>query len=74
MFHVSLLKKSGENNVTSQALPPMTEDEEPIVVSIAILDKRILYQQGIPLTQVLVQWSTLHPDNNTWEYLPDLLR
>jgi len=65
MFHVSPLKKSTGNNVVSQALPSHLSGEEPTATPIAIPDKRITYQQGALLTQVLVQWSLLHPDNNT---------
>ena len=40
----------------------------------AIVDRRITYKEALPLMEVLVQWSHLHLDNATWEYLPNLLK
>jgi len=74
VFHVSLLKKAIEPTApTSTTLPTVAEDEENMAQPQAIIDKRITYQGTMPLTEVLVQWSHLHPENVTWEYLPALL-
>ena len=75
VFHVSLLKKAIEPTTTmSSNLPIADEDKEVIMEPQAIVDRRITYKEALPLMEVLVQWSHLHPDNTTWEYLPDLLK
>ena len=74
VFHVSLLKKSiGSADTASRTLPAPLDDIAPDGEPVAVLDKRVVYRNSAPLTQVLVQWSHLHPDHPTWEYLPDLL-
>ena len=89
VFHVSLLKKSvgphtaaspvlppleGEfDMVTSPVLPPMEEEAEVVLEPRAIVDRRAIYQGTAPITQVLIRWSHLPPDQPTWEYLPDVL-
>ena len=74
VFHVSLLKKTiGSTAQSSPTLPPLTTDGDFKVEPSVILDKRVIYRNNLPLTQVLVKWSHLHLDNNTWEYLPHLL-
>lgn len=75
LFHVSLLKKATAATDSSQTeLPPNAEEAEEIMEPRAILQKRIMYEGKVPLTQILVQWSHLHPDHTTWEYLPNLLK
>lgn len=75
VFHVSLLKKAIEPTATtSSQLPLVDEDMEFTAEPQAIVDQRITYKDTIPLTEVLVQWSHLHLDNATWEYLPNLLK
>ena len=74
VFHISLLKKSiGPADVASSALPVPIEDMEE-GEPLAMLNERVIYNDTVLLTQVLMQWSHLHPDNTTWEYLPDLLQ
>ena len=65
MFHVSLLRKATRNQAGSQSHTFPLREEDPAATPVAIPDKRVIFQQGVPLTQVLVQWSSLHPDNNT---------
>ena len=74
VFHVSLLKKSMGPQVANPSLPPSLQEEAEPTAPIAILDRCVIYKQGAPIIQVLVKWSSLHLDNNTWEYLPDLLK
>jgi len=74
VFHVSLLKKSMDAQLVNPTLPNYAPDAPPLVEPAFILDRRAIHRQGTPITQVLVQWTHLHPDNNTWEYLPDLLQ
>ena len=73
VFHVSLLKKAVSDQQASPNLPNFIQGTEQPKEPRAILDKRVLYKHGAPIPQVLVSWSGLHADNNTWEYLPDLL-
>ena len=73
VFHVSMLKKSVGAQSVSSSRPTFICDTSPPVEPALILDRRVIYKHGAPLTQVLVQWIHLHPDNNMWEYLPDLL-
>ena len=74
MFHVSLLKKSIEPQATaSLEIPIVGEEEEEVVEPQAILDKRVIYQGSLSLTQVLVRWSHKDPHQTTWDYLLELL-
>ena len=67
VFHVSLLKKAvGPTNAISKEVPKLVEDRIVEVEPLAVLDKRVIYKDSIPLTQVLVQWTHLHPNNTTW--------
>jgi len=71
VFHVSLLKQAKEPQVNaSQNLPPIEETKE-VIEPWAIVEKKVIYQGSLPLTQVLVQWSHLHPEHTTWENLLD---
>lgn len=74
VFHVSLLKKAIEQQAVNPELPCLPDSTDSPKEPIAILDRRVIYNQGAPIIQVLVQWSNLHSDNNTWEYLPDVLK
>ena len=60
VFHVSLLKKSiSPANSASMTLPAPLDDIEQEGEPVAVLDKRVVYNNSAPLTQVLVQWSHL---------------
>lgn len=62
IFYVSLLKKSIEPQATaSPELSIVSEKGEEVVEPQVILDKRVVYQGSVPLTQVLVRWSTKTP-------------
>ena len=74
MFHVSLLKEAIGTQSHNTSLPLMNRTDQQDAVPATILDKRVVRRHGAPLIQVLVKWSSLHEDNNTWEYLPYLLR
>ena len=68
VFHVSLLKnKIGTKIVPNIAPPEVNEDGQPLVYPAAILDKRILKRNNQAVTQLLVQWSNLAPEDATWE-------
>ena len=59
----------------SPPLPSFAFDAPPAVEPALIVDKRVIYRHGSPLTQgpLYIQWTHCHLDSNTWEYLLDLL-
>ena len=61
-----MLKGSIGTQVASPSLPSFLKDTDPNEEPVAIIDQRVNYKQGAPLTQVLVKWSHLHLNNNTW--------
>lgn len=63
----------GPSDTTSLDLPPTAEDLTVNVEPLTVLEKRVIYQNSLPLTQVLVWWTHLHLDH-TREYLPNLLK
>ena len=72
---VSLLKQAKETLVNANHdLPPIAEEMEEVVEPRATVEKRVIYQGSLPIIQVLVQWSHLHPEHTTWENLPVLLK
>ena len=75
VFHVSLLKKSiGPENSPNEDIPLPLEDAVVNMEPLVVLEKRVIYRDSLPLTQVLVQWTQLHLDHTSWEYLPDFLK
>jgi len=50
VFHVSLLKKGVGTQVASPSLPPNLREEADLVTPTTILDRRIIYKQGAPIT------------------------
>lgn len=74
VFHVSLLKKAvGQQPVCPRLAHVPDADGSPKEPT-AIIDGRVIYKLRALIVQVLVQWANLHPDNNTWEYLSDILK
>ena len=68
VFHVSLLKKKvGDKTVVSQAPPETDSNGHPLVFPAAVLDKRIVKRRNQAITQLLIVWSNLGPENATWE-------
>ena len=68
VFHVSLLKKKiGAKIVPSIALLEVGQDGQPLVYPATVLDKRIVKRNNQAVTQLLVVWSNLGPENATWE-------
>ena len=65
VFHVFLLKKLVAEQQVSSMLPNSLQSGDQPKEPMAILDKRVIYKHGASITQVLVQWSGLHSDNNT---------
>ena len=73
VFHVSLLKRSGAEQANLE-LPLLLEEKDEQKESEAIVDRRVVYNQGVPLIRVLVKWGLEGTNGDTWEYLPSLLQ
>jgi hypothetical protein len=68
MFHVSCLKRvMGHTNVSAQDLPSFDDQGTLQVLPCRILDRCQVRKRGRTITQVLVQWTNLHPEDATWE-------
>jgi len=68
VFHVSCLKKViGRTNVPAQALPTFDDQRTLQVSPYRILDQRQVRKRGRTITQILVQWTNLPPEDATWE-------
>jgi hypothetical protein len=68
VFHVSCLKKViGCTNVPAQALPTFDDQGTLQVSPYCILDRRQVRKRGCTITQILVQWTSLPPEDATWE-------
>ncbi|XP_077215782.1 uncharacterized protein LOC143850412 [Tasmannia lanceolata] len=50
-------------------LPPQSLNNQPLISPLAILGQRTVFQQGKLVTQVLVQWQGLLPEDTSWENL-----
>ncbi|XP_052189970.1 uncharacterized protein LOC127799785 [Diospyros lotus] len=74
VFHVSLLKKSVGAQKVSPSLPTLPRENREALKPEAIVDRRVIYQQGAPLIQVLVKWRDKMAEDSTWEYLFYLLK
>jgi len=74
-FHVSLLKPAkGPLTHVSTNLPLVVKQMEKEVEPRAIVEKRVIYQGNLPITQVLVQWTHRPPEYTKWENLLELLQ
>ena len=69
-----LLKKAVGAQEVSPTLGHFPDSDGSAREPKAIIDRRVIYRQGAPIVQVLVQWFNLHPDNNTWDYLLHILK
>src|ERR1044072_999970 len=71
VFHISLLKKSVQEGVTSQPLPAiLTEEWELRVEPEDIVDTRVKENGGM---EVLVRWKNLPEFEDSWEDLATLM-
>ena len=72
VFHVSILKPfSGLGQEVVANLLEEELDGHPVEKPLVICDTRIILQKGIPVRQVLVQWSGRAPEEATWEWLSE---
>ncbi|GMI86823.1 hypothetical protein HRI_002351600 [Hibiscus trionum] len=69
IFHISLLeRKIGEGAITSREPPELTTEGQMKVYPALVLDKRMVKRQNRAVTQLLIQWLNLGPENATWEF------
>ncbi|KAF5471875.1 hypothetical protein F2P56_008639 [Juglans regia] len=67
-FHVSCLKrKVGDTIQPLSTLPPVDTHDEILLEPEAIVERRIKRHGNQPFTEVLVKWSGLSEEDNTWE-------
>lgn len=75
VFHVSLLKKCiSPHSVSSTPLPAWNEQDYCPLHPLAILQRRIIHRDEHPVTQWLIQWEGLSPDEASWEDQPFIQR
>ena len=68
VFHVSQLKKHlGTHAIPSADLPLVGPDGKIKTEPLAVLETRSLPRNGVLVTQWLVEWENLKPDEATWE-------
>lgn len=68
VFHISQLKKRIGSHITPILDPPLcSTDGQPRTEPVAILDRRMIKRGNGAVTQVLVQWANLLPEEATWE-------
>ncbi|GMJ07282.1 hypothetical protein HRI_004397400 [Hibiscus trionum] len=60
-------KKIGQNMVTSINPPEVENDSQVRVYPAGVLDKRMVKRDSKAMTQLLVQWVNLGPEQATWE-------
>ena len=68
VFHVSCLKKVIGTNIRAQTvLPEMDMEGSIILESSTILNKRTRQLCSRFITEVLIQWHDMQPEDATWE-------
>ena len=63
IFHVSLLKRLSGKAQVNPKLPSLPKEKKKVEELEAILDRRVIYNHGVPLIQVLVKWQ--HKDKGS---------
>jgi len=71
---VSLLKRATGAEQANPELPLLPEENDKQKEPEVIVDRRVVYNQGVPLIQVLVKWGPEGTNGDTWKYLPSLLQ
>lgn len=67
VFHCSLLKPHHGPPSPPTPLPPIIQDEKPLVTPLTILDSKWDPSITPPRRLALVQWPGLPPEDTTWE-------
>ncbi|KAG8646053.1 hypothetical protein MANES_10G117250v8, partial [Manihot esculenta] len=73
VFHVSLPKKKLGDHVVPMTELPSREDDEIVVALQAMLQTREITRGGQQVSQVLIKWKNLSPEDATWEDQPFVL-
>jgi len=73
VFHISLLKKfHGDCPQQYFPLPLTTTEQGPLLLSLKILQSRVVLRDSKQVLQVLVQWNLGGLADSTWEDVEDL--
>jgi hypothetical protein len=68
VFHVSLLKKKvGDVSRITSELPPFSETNTPLLQPQNVRDFRWVKRGAKYVTEALVQWKHMPPEDATWE-------
>jgi hypothetical protein len=70
VFHASQLKPCFDTTVTPLNIPLNNEGNRPVIQPLAVIDWKQNAADG--LTQVLIQWDGLFPEDATWEDYEDI--
>ena len=67
VFHVSCLKKVIGTNIRAQTILPELDTEGSIILEPeAILNQRTRQLRSRAITEVLIQWHGMQPEDATW--------
>ena len=70
VFHVSCLKKVLGTIIKGQTILPELDNEGSIFLELeAVLNKRTHQLRSLSITEVLIQWHGMQPEDATWEPL-----
>ena len=70
VFHVSCLKKVIGTNTRAQTVLPELDKEGSIIFKpTTILNRSTLQLRSRSITEVLIQWHDMQPEDATWEPL-----
>ena len=70
VFHVSCLKKVTGTNIIAQIVLPELDSEGSIILELeAILNNITRHICSWSITEVLIQWHNMQPEDATWETL-----
>ena len=70
VFHVSCLKKVLGTNIQGQTILPELDNEGSIFLEPeAVLNKHTRQLHSHSITEVLIQWHGMHPEDATWDPL-----
>ena len=69
VFHVSCLKEVLGTNIKGQTILPKLDNEGSIFLELeAVLNKRTRQLHSRSITEVLIQWHRMQPEDATWDH------